>query len=492
MNLSKSKYVLGKRCEKLLWLSCYKMEEAEEENNDSVLENGNRVGELARNLFGNYILIEYNDNKQKMIDDTTKYLKEVPNIICEASFSYKNNFCSVDILKNDKDGVEIYEVKSSSHINTSYIDDISYQTWLLKKIGLNVKKSYLVYVNSNYIKNLEFNINKFFIIKDVSNLLNLDKVEQTIIKLNSIDSKEPNIDIGLKCKKNKDYPYDCPFFKYCTKNLPTPNVFDVGWNEKYKDKLELYYQNIITFEDVLKTKRFKEKANRQIEFELYNLKPYINKDNIKNFLKLFSYPLYFLDFESYQVSIPTIDLTKPYQQICFQYSLHYYLEEDGELYHKEYLSRDYDGNPMYGLCKRLCEDIPMNSCVIAYHKSFECTRLKEMAKMFPEFSEHLLNISENIIDIEIPFASQDYYVKEMKGRSSIKVVLPALYPSDPTLDYHNLEQVHKGDEASNAYLSLGNLEKDEEETLRNNMLKYCELDTYAMVKIYKKLRKDCK
>ncbi len=111
-----------------------------------------------------------------------------------------------------------------------------------------------------------------------------------------------------------------------------------------------------------------------------------------------------------------------------------------------------------------------------------------MADMFPEFSEHLLNISENIIDLEIPFANQDYYVKDMKGRSSIKVVLPALFPNDPELDYHNLEQVHRGDEASNAYLSLKNLNKEEQEKLRKNMLKYCKLDTYAMVKIYEKLK----
>ena len=75
----------------------------------------------------------------------------------------------------------------------------------------------------------------------------------------------------------------------------------------------------------------------------------------------------------------------------------------------------------------------------------------------------------------------------MGGRSSIKVVLPALFPNDASLDYHNLEQVHKGDEASNAFIALATLSKKEQTKLRKNMLKYCELDTYAMVKIYEKL-----
>ncbi len=75
----------------------------------------------------------------------------------------------------------------------------------------------------------------------------------------------------------------------------------------------------------------------------------------------------------------------------------------------------------------------------------------------------------------------------MGGSASIKQVLPALFPDDPDLDYHNLDQVHKGDEASAAYLSLKNLDKKEEKILRDNMLKYCKLDTYAMVKIFNKL-----
>ena len=143
---------------------------------------------------------------------------------------------------------------------------------------------------------------------------------------------------------------------------------------------------------------------------------------------------------------------------------------------------------MYGLCKRLCEDIPLDSCVVVYNQAFEMTRLTEMADLFPEFHDHLLNIYDHIVDLLPPFKNQNYYVKEMGGSASIKKVLPALFPNDSTLDYHNLSQVHKGDEASAAYLSLKNLSKDAEKELRKNMLKYCELDTYAMVKIYQKLR----
>ena len=486
MNLSKSRYTAGVTCSKKLWLNCFKPEEAEDLGNDAVLDNGTKIGELARGLLGEYHLVSFDTNFINMINETNKLLEDKPNIICEASFSYDGNFCSVDILKNDIDGVEIYEVKSSTEISDIYIDDITYQTWVLKSLGLNVKKSYLVHVNSDYVKEGEFDINKFFKIEDVTNIIDTSKVDDEVIKLKEILNKkeEPNIDLSKSCHN----PYDCPYFKYCTKKLPTPNVFDIGWRLAFNKKLEMYKRGHVSFEDVLKYEKLSNKAKEQILFYLNNQEPKINKDKIKELIDSFTYPLYFLDFESIQPCIPTIDGTRPYQQICFQYSLHYYLEEDGELFHKEYLSDDYDGNPMYGLCKRLCEDIPMNSCVLVYNKSFECARLKEMAELFPEFREHLLNIKENIIDLMVPFANQDYYLKDMGGRWSIKVVLPSLFPDDPNLDYHNLDQVHKGDEASNAYLSLKDLSKEEQEVLRSNMLKYCALDTYAMVKIYEKLK----
>ena len=88
----------------------------------------------------------------------------------------------------------------------------------------------------------------------------------------------------------------------------------------------------------------------------------------------------------------------------------------------------------------------------------------------------------------IPFYNRNYYVKEMKGSYSIKYVLPALFPDDPELDYHNLPVVHNGGEASDAFLSLASLSKEEQEKIREGLLVYCKLDTFAMVKIWEKLK----
>ena len=68
----------------------------------------------------------------------------------------------------------------------------------------------------------------------------------------------------------------------------------------------------------------------------------------------------------------------------------------------------------------------------------------------------------------------------MKGSYSIKYVLPALVPE---LSYNDLE-IKEGGTASNTFLSMvnGTFAGDVEET-RKQLLEYCELDTYDMVKI---------
>ena len=91
-------------------------------------------------------------------------------------------------------------------------------------------------------------------------------------------------------------------------------------------------------------------------------------------------------------------------------------------------------------------------------------------------------------DLMIPFKNRDYYIKEMYGSYSIKYVLPALFPNEPSLNYSNLSgSVHNGGEASDIFPKMKNMNKDDYEKARASLLEYCGLDTYAMVKILEKL-----
>ena len=76
----------------------------------------------------------------------------------------------------------------------------------------------------------------------------------------------------------------------------------------------------------------------------------------------------------------------------------------------------------------------------------------------------------------------------MQGSYSIKYVLPALFPDDESLNYHNLDLIHNGSEAMSSFADLENKSDEEKSYIRERLLRYCELDTYAMVKIYEKLK----
>ena len=140
----------------------------------------------------------------------------------------------------------------------------------------------------------------------------------------------------------------------------------------------------------------------------------------------------------------------------------------------------------------MVNDIPRDACVMAYNMGFEKGQIKELADSFPDLSDHLMNIRDNIVDLMIPFQKGHYYNREMQGSYSIKYVLPALFPDDPELDYHNLEGVHNGGEAMSIYPQIQFMEPEEAEEAKRNLLKYCELDTFAMVKIWQKLQEVCK
>ena len=488
IHLSKSIYCRAKQCNKMLWMDKYKKEEKIQVARESVLENGTIVGELAKGLFGRYEDIDFNKELEIMIQQTEKYLKDKPNIITEASFKFDNNFCSVDILKNDIDGVELYEVKSSTEIHDIYLDDISYQYYILKKLGFKIKKACIVYLNNNYIRHGKIELDKLFNIEDVTKIV-INKQEETKYKINEIniymnqynEYNEPEKQIGLHCFK----PYGCEYWHYCSRNLPENNIFKIRRMHTNK-KFDYYYQGIESFEDI-QNENINFKYLEQIDYELHDKMDKIEVDNIKDFINTLSYPIYFLDFETYQQAIPEYDGISPYMQIPFQYSLHYIESKNGELKHKEFLAES-GCDPRRKLAERLIDDIPKNVCVTAYNMGFEKGVINNLAKLYPDLSEHLLNIRENIKDLMIPFKERMYYNKAMQGSYSIKYVLPALFPDNPELDYHNLPVVHNGGEASDTFLSLSQKSREEKEKLRNGLLVYCKLDTYAMVKIWEKLK----
>ena len=493
IGISKSRYTLYRQCPKALWLKTYKPEQAV--ISDALrqrFESGSVVGDLAKELFGNYTEVtayapDGKLNLSKMAKDTQKCIANGVEIICEASFIHDDNYCAVDILNKENEGYAIYEVKSSTDPeNEVYAQDVAYQKYLLYSCGIEVIGTYLVCINSDYVLDGELDIQKLFQVQDISEAVarefaNVEYQVKRAKKMLSQINVEPNEDIDVHCHK----PYDCAFWQYCSRHLPNQSVFKL-YRMNFDKKVAHYKQGIVNFEQ-LSCESLNDRQRRQVECNLHDT-IYINKVEIAKFLNTLSYPLYFLDFETIQPVIPEYQGTHPYQQIPFQYSLHYIEKEGGELKHKEFLGVSGEDSRR-SLSKQLCNDIPLDACVTAYNKAFECSRLTELAETFPDLASYLLNIRDHIIDLLIPFQQGLYYVPAMGGSFSIKSVLPALFPDDPELDYHNLEgSVHNGGEAMSIFPQIKDMAPEEQLLARRSLLMYCELDTYAMVKVWQKLK----
>ena len=227
--LSKSKYCNAVQCPKILWLQKHLPEEADTSlTNEALFDTGNQVGDLAMGLFGKFVEVPFG-NLSEMIKATQKLISTGEKVIAEASFSFDGNFCSVDILKNlGNNIVEIYEVKSSTSVKDVHIDDVAFQRYVLTMLGYNVSKVCIVHINNSYVRKGELELNELFTIEDVTSLAE-EKHEEVTIYVNNIEgyveqADEPNEQIGYQCFD----PYACPFFSHCTKDLPTPNVFDLS------------------------------------------------------------------------------------------------------------------------------------------------------------------------------------------------------------------------------------------------------------------------
>jgi CRISPR/Cas system-associated exonuclease Cas4 (RecB family) len=492
MYLSKSKYCAGQQCPKILWMD-QNMPEQKTEQDDSRMKAGLMVGDLAMGYFGAFTEVPFDhEDMGGMIDETKRLLEAGTAVITEASFSYDGNFCSVDILRKTAGDYEIVEVKSSSgedgdesdKIKQEYFDDIAYQYYVVSHSGLNISKISLMQLNREYIRHGVLDLQKLFVLTDCTEIvLNMQKdIPENIANIKAVATQkgEPAPPIGSRCK-------GCAYKGWCFRDLPKNNVFDIGWGMRGSKKDEAYNSGYVSFEGVLNSSaKLSEHQLLQVKTVVNNLPPHIEPYSIHQFLNGLSYPLYHLDFETIQPTVPPWNGIKPYQQIPFQYSLHIQGKPCAEPVHREFLAKEGE-DPRRAVAERLCADIPKNVCVLAFNAGFEKGRLKELAGAFPDLSAHLLNIRDNVKDLADPFSKGYYYCREMGGSYSIKVVLPALCGGDPELDYHALDLIHNGSEAMNAFLDLHKRPPEEIAKVRAALLAYCRLDTLAMVKVLEKL-----
>jgi hypothetical protein len=437
------------------------------------IDQGILVGQYAKKLFSDGIDVpteNFLENIQKTIE-----LLELRKPLFEAGFLVDNIFSRADILyPADEDSWDIIEVKSSTRIKEEFLYDLAFQKLCYERAGLKIRKSFLLYIDNSYIRRGMIEP-EFLFRKDDLTIL-VDDITKTLPgridnMLDLIDNYEcPELFLGNQCK-------NCILGESCMEFLPSDNVFYLYRGGK--KSMSLFKSGIHAICDI--PEDFKLSESQRIQREcLITGQAYVNVKGIKRFLGSLEYPLHFLDFETFSSAIPLYEGISPYRTVPFQFSLH---TVDGTTSHFSFLA---EGNrdPRPGFLSKLKKVLGDKGSIIVYNQSFEKGVLRALSEVYPEYRDFVESLFPRIVDLLVPFRSFHYYHPEQKGSASIKRVLPAL-----TGENYDGMDIGNGEDASNSFMNIafGNVNVEEKKKIRNDLEKYCCLDTEGMVWIVEKL-----
>lgn len=236
--LSKTTFVYGTICPKLLWL--YKNEynlRCVSVETQKKFDEGHIMGTLAQRLFpdgidasdvGTECIIDkcqfylpFNLKQQLWLNRTEEYYRD--HTVYEAAFVYNDVFAAIDILTKGINGHIGYEVKSSKSITETLLKDCALQYYVISK-NCKLEDFFLVYVNEQYLDDIQIplgemnesnvDMERLFIKESVlSRIMPLQEdIKSKIEFCKSILSQgAPSIKMGDQCTS----PYECMFTQYC-------------------------------------------------------------------------------------------------------------------------------------------------------------------------------------------------------------------------------------------------------------------------------------
>lgn len=236
--LSKTTFVYGTICPKLLWLykNKYNLRRVSQQTQKK-FDAGHNIGFLAQKLFPDgidasaidderiidmsRIGLPFNIKQQLWLNRTQEFFKD--HTVYEAAFIHDDVFAAVDILNKTETGHIAYEVKCSKSITDTFLKDCALQYYVINK-NCNLDDFFLIYINEEYLEEVQIpleqmndsnvDINKLFKVESVlDKILPLQSyISENIKQCKKILQKgEPNVTPGEQC----DNPYECMYKQYC-------------------------------------------------------------------------------------------------------------------------------------------------------------------------------------------------------------------------------------------------------------------------------------
>ena len=476
-----------RQCSKRLWLEIHRPDLREDSaTTEASFRIGYQVGDIARQIYDpdrQGALIDLENEGFDRVFERSRELLQMPQTVFEAGFSANGALAFADVMRPEVIGGSLVwhmvEVKSSTSVKDYHRDDVAVQSYVARAAGVPLVSVALAHIDSSWtypgdgdyrglLKENDLTSEAFARTKEVESWIAL--AQET-----AAADYEPPVAVGDQCGT----PFECGFHSYCTRNDPRPE-HPISWLPRFSaKKTEALAERGITEMRDLPDALLNARQARVKEHTL-NGTVFFDRTATATALAAYPLPAFFLDFETIQFAVPIWKGSRPYQQIPFQFSLHI-LDERGKLNQTAFL--DLSGNdPSEAFARSLLAACGHRGPVFVYNAGFETTRIRELANRFPMFSKGLLAIIDRVVDL-LPIAREHYYHPSQEGSWSIKKVLPAVVPE---LRYDALNGVQDGGMAMEAFLEgiHTNTSGARKAEIEQQLLAYCCLDTYAMVRLW--------
>jgi hypothetical protein len=482
--ISKSAYMQGLQCPKLLWHRFHEPKAMPPPGalTEAVFESSREVGNLAKRMFPGGIEVGAGVIDLKQTVALTQQALEARRPLFEAAFASPLAYARCDILNPvGADRWDLYEVKASTSAKAVYIHDISLQVRVLRDAGIHVRKCFVVFINKDYVRQGDLDPEQFFIRQDVTDAVDdlLSAVEDSLDRMQEVIAYDasPEVAIGPHCNS----PYECPLHDRCWAFLPEDNVFTLA--RAGAKAFKLLEQGITGLRHI--PAGFKLSPVQQLQRQaVVTGKRHLDQATITAFLNRLKPPLYFLDFETFAPAIPMFEGDGPFAQVPFQFSLHVERAPGATLEHVMYLAEG-TGDPRQPFLERLRDVLGDQGAIIVYNAAFEKGVLSRCAALHPEFAPWVAQVKHRVVDLLLPFKSFKVYHPQQRGSASIKAVLPAFTGRS----YQELE-IQEGGTASLEYVraNFGEVSDAERQRVRRQLEDYCARDTEGMVWLVAALR----
>ena len=300
-SISKSRFLLGLQCPKLLW-SAYNARDLFPKVDDatqSIFDQANAVGAFAKKMFPPGIEIDTPPGDFAGAISLTQAALPLRRPIFEASFAANGGYARADILNPvGQDEWDIIEVKSTTKTKDVHIPDLAFQAWVFTVAGIKIRRCFLCHVNNQFVRHGDIDPRQLFVLHDVSGEVmgSLDSIGEQVRTMEGIiDLAEcPTIPIGKQC----DSPVTCPLRGNCWAFLPPQNVLDLYHDAKGRG-FDLLNRGVLRLADIPADYPLSEKQAVQRAVAISG-QPHVKRIQIQRFLSELKYPLHFLDFESFQ------------------------------------------------------------------------------------------------------------------------------------------------------------------------------------------------